>query len=420
MKSIFKRIWLILLSVGPGIFCIGYTIGTGSVTSMAKAGSEFGMQLLWVLFLSVLFSWVLMEAYGRYAVVTGETALFGIRRKIKHGNILAILIIIGVVTAQWTCLSGIMGLTSAMMYELFHMFIPKLSPENYWAVLGIAVFMIVLLYGMLLVGRYSFFEKILIVFVTIMGASFLFSMFIVLPSPAEILKGFVPSIPAVPGGKLMVAAFVGTTMAAPTFVVRPLLMKGKGWGRENTKEQTRDALTSAILMFVISGSIMATATGALFHEGKTINKVLDMVYTLEPLVGKYAVAVFVFGAMSAGLSSVFPILMVAPLLFADYKKGELDTRSRQFKILTAIAGVIGLTVPILGANPVMAQVATQVSAVFVLPFVIIAIMILINNKGEMGSYRAGAMLNMGLIAALGFSCFIAYTGLVALGQFFGH
>jgi len=420
MKSIFKRIWLILLSVGPGIFCIGYTIGTGSVTSMAKAGSEFGMQLLWVLFLSVLFSWVLMEAYGRYAVVTGETALFSIRRKIKHGNILAILIIIGVVTAQWTCLSGILGLTSAMLYELIHMFIPKLSPENYWAVLGIAVFMIVLLYGMLLVGRYSFFEKILIVFVTIMGVSFLFSMFIVLPSPAEILKGFVPSIPAVPGGKLMVAAFVGTTMAAPTFVVRPLLMKGKGWGRENTREQTRDALISAILMFIISGSIMATATGALFHEGKTINKVLDMVYTLEPLVGKYAVAVFVFGAMSAGLSSVFPILMVAPLLFADYKKGELDTRSRQFKILTAIAGVIGLTVPILGANPVMAQVATQVSAVFVLPFVIIAIMILINKKGEMGSYRAGAMLNMGLIAALGFSCFIAYTGLVALGQFFGH
>jgi len=57
-SSIFKNIWLIMLSVGPGIFCIGYTIGTGSVTSMAKAGSEFGMQLLWVLFLSVLFSWV--------------------------------------------------------------------------------------------------------------------------------------------------------------------------------------------------------------------------------------------------------------------------------------------------------------------------------------------------------------------------
>ncbi len=407
-----------MLSVGPGIFCIGYTIGTGSVTSMAKAGSEFGMQLLWVLFLSVLFSWVLMEAYGRYAVVTGDTAMHSIRRKITHGNILAIVIIVGVVTAQWTCLSGILGLTSNMLYELIHMFIPQIRPENYWAVLGIAIFLIISLYSMLMVGKYSFFEKILVIFVTIMGVSFIVSMFIVLPTPSEIVKGFVPSIPDVPGGKLMVAAFVGTTMAAPTFVVRPLLMKGKGWGRENTKEQTRDALISAILMFVISGSIMVTATGALFHEGKVINKVLDMVYTLEPVVGKYAVALFVVGAMSAGLSSVFPIMMVAPLLFADYRSGELDIKSRQFKIITAVAGLIGLTVPILGANPIMAQVATQVSAVFVLPFVIGAIIILINNKKDMGIHKAGWLLNIGLFSALIFASFIMYTGIIALIQFF--
>jgi len=243
-------------------------------------------------------------------------------------------------------------------------------------------------------------------------------MFIVLPTPSEIVKGFVPSIPNVPGGKLMVAAFVGTTMAAPTFVVRPLLMKGKGWGKENTREQARDALTSAVLMFVISGSIMVTATGALFHEGKVINKVLDMVYTLEPVVGKYAVALFVVGAMSAGLSSVFPIMMVAPLLFADYRSGELDIKSRQFKIITAVAGLIGLTVPILGANPVMAQVATQVSAVFVLPFVIGAIIILINNKKDMGIHKAGLLLNIGLFSALIFASFIMYTGIIALIQFF--
>ena len=42
---------------------------------MAKACSEFGMQLLWVLVLSVLFAWILMKAYGRYAVVTGKTAI---------------------------------------------------------------------------------------------------------------------------------------------------------------------------------------------------------------------------------------------------------------------------------------------------------------------------------------------------------
>lgn len=29
--------------MGPGIFAIGYTIGTGSVTSMAKAGADYGL-----------------------------------------------------------------------------------------------------------------------------------------------------------------------------------------------------------------------------------------------------------------------------------------------------------------------------------------------------------------------------------------
>jgi len=419
MKTKFlKRIWLLLLSVGPGIFCIGYTIGTGSVTSMAKAGSEFGTQLLWVLVISVFFAWLLMEAYGRYAVVTGETAIHSIRKKIKYGNILAIFIVTGVVIGQWNSLSGILGLSANAIYELIQLFFPGAVSGNYWVVLGIAIFLIVTLYGLLLVGKYSFFEKILIVFVTFMGVSFLISMFIVLPDPSEIVAGLKPSIPKAPGGKLMVAAFVGTTMAAPTFVVRPLLMKGKGWGKEHTKEQSRDALISAILMFIISASILLTATGALFHEGKVIHKVLDMVSTLEPVAGKFAVAIFVFGTLSAGLSSIFPILMVAPLLIADYKNGEFDTNSKQFKILTGIAALFGLLIPIIGANPIVAQIATQVANVFVLPFVIGAIAYLVNNKRDMGSHKAGVVLNIGLLSAFVFSCFIAYNGIIALTELF--
>ena len=117
-------------------------------------------------------------------------------------------------------------------------------------------------------------------------------------------------------------------------------MIGKGWGKDNTREQTRDAMVSAILMFVVSGSIIIAATGALFHEGKVIERVLDMVYTLEPVAGKFAVALFMTGALSAGLSSVFPILMVAPLLVADFQDGQLDLSSRRFRILTAVALII--------------------------------------------------------------------------------
>jgi len=249
-----------------------------------------------------------------------------------------------------------------------------------------------------------------------MGLSFILSMFMVLPSPAEIARGFIPSIP--PGGNLMVAAFVGTTMAAPTFIVRPLIIKEKGWGKSHLKEQKRDALTSAILLFVISATIMVAATGALFHEGKIVTKVLDMVYALEPVGGKFAVAIFMFGAMSAGLSSVFPILMVLPLLIGDYKQGKMDVKSSTFKILAAMACLVGLIVPVFGINPIMAQIATQVVSVFILPVVITGIIILINRESLMGNHKAKLFLNAALCAALVFSLLISYTGIFGLNEYF--
>src|SRR5687768_1238056 len=69
----FDRLLRILALVGPGIFCVGYTIGTGAVTKLTSAGAQGGMQLLWALPLGCLLFWSMMEAYGRYTVVTGET-----------------------------------------------------------------------------------------------------------------------------------------------------------------------------------------------------------------------------------------------------------------------------------------------------------------------------------------------------------
>ena len=413
-SSTLDKIWQLMLSIGPGIFCIGYTVGTGSVTSMAKAGSQFGMQLMWVLMFSCVFSWVLLEAYGRFAIVSGLSSIYAFKTKIRAGKPIAILVTLGIIVAQWNSLSGILGLSANAIYETVNLFFPGLPVENYWVILGIAIAIILIMYAFLWVGKYSFFEKVLIFFVTLMGLSFLISLFVVFPKPADIASGMIPSVPDVAGGKLLVAAFVGTTMAAPTFVVRPLLMKGKGWNQNNLSEQSKDALTSAIILFVINVAIMAAATGAMYYEGRTIEKVLDMVYTLEPVAGKFAVVIFMLGALSAGLSSIFPILMVAPLLIADYQDGELDTSSARFKILTAVACLMGLTVPILGANPIAAQIVTQVAGVFVLPLVIACMLYLINRKDLMGTHRAGRMMNLGLGLALIFACVVSYTGFLAL------
>ncbi|MFK7949964.1 MAG: Nramp family divalent metal transporter [Saprospiraceae bacterium] len=412
--SILSKILQFLIGIGPGIFAIGYTIGTGSVTAMIKAGSEHGMQLLWVLLLSCLFSWVLMEAYGRYALVTGETALHAFRKRLKYGNVIAILIIVGISIGQWNSLIGILGISANAIFESLALFFPVMKGQEYLWVLGIGIVVISLMYGILWKGNYGIFEKILIVFVSLMGLSFILSLFVVLPDPVAIAKGFIPSIPQVEGGKMLVAAFVGTTMAAATFISRPLFIQGKGWKKENLKDQRKDALWAAILIFIISSAIMAVAMAAFYEDGKVVTKVLDMVTALEPVAGRFAIAIFFLGTLAAGLSSVFPILMITPLMIADYQKGELDTSSKQFKIITGIACIVGLAVPAFGANPINAQILTQVFNVFVLPLVIIGIIILTNRQSLMKEHKAGLWLNIGMVLAFIFACVISYIGVVEI------
>ena len=293
-KSFLNKIIALILGFGPGIFAIGYTIGTGSVTSMIVAGSKFNMQLLWVLLISCLFSGILMFAYGNYALITGETALFGFKKHFKYGKILAILIIVGITFGQWNSLMGILGISSNIIYEILVLNFQGLADFKYETVLATAIVIIVTFYLLMLVGKYTFFEKILVIFVTLMGLSFVLSLCFVQPLSVDVVKGLIPTIPDVPGGKMLVAAFVGTTMASATFLSRPLFVKGKGWTIKNLGQQKRDAITAAILIFVISGVIMAVAAGALYYQGKEVTQVLDMANTLEPVAGKWAVTIFFF------------------------------------------------------------------------------------------------------------------------------
>ena len=417
-NSILKKIVALVLGFGPGIFAIGYTIGTGSVTSMIVAGSTYGMQLLWVLLISCIFSGLLMFAYGNYALISGETALYGFKKHIKGGKVLAILIIIGISFGQWNSLMGILGISANIIFELMAIKFEQLSPYKYESVLIIAILIIGIFYALMLVGKYTFFEKILVIFVTFMGLSFIISLFFVHPLPIEVIKGLIPTVPQVPGGKMMVAAFVGTTMAAATFLSRPLFVKGKGWTIANLKQQKNDSITAAVLVFVISASVMAVASGALFHQGKPVTQVLDMANTLEPVAGNLAVTIFFFGTLSAGLSSIFPCLLIAPLLVADYQSGELDTNSRQFRIITFIACLVALIVPIFGANPIEMQILSQVFNVFVLPIVVLGIILMVNNKKVMKDYKTSNWVNIGLYSALFFSCVISYNGILALIDFF--
>ena len=63
-----------------------------------------------------------MESFGRFATVTGNTAINSFKNELKWGKLWAILTIIGVAMGQWNALSGILGLTSSAIYEVARLF----------------------------------------------------------------------------------------------------------------------------------------------------------------------------------------------------------------------------------------------------------------------------------------------------------
>lgn len=406
-----KKILRILSIVGPGMFAIGHMLGTGSVTSMAKAGADYGLGLLWVLFLSCLLSGFLMAAYGRFALVSGETSFHAISRHLPGGKALAFFILLGVVIAQSTCLGGILTLSSGAFIEAFGL---------KCGVLPVSCVLIGVMYALLMIGRYSFFEKVLAAFVLLMAFTFIVSVFVTWPDGATLAKAAKPMLPTSGDSLIMLTAFVGTTVAAQTFLMRPLLLKEKGMTLANMKEERIDAWSSSAITFVISAAIMMVATGALYAHGKGIDKVLDMAGTLQPIAGKAAVVLFMTGTLAAGCSSIFPILMVAPVLISDWKDGTMGAKSKMFRILAFGMAAWGLLLPSLGGNPIAVTVMAQISNCFALPLTAVAIVLLMNNRKLMGDKKAGPFLNTLLVVAMLVSFAIASTAVKALYErFFG-
>ncbi|MDC1028749.1 divalent metal cation transporter [Schleiferiaceae bacterium] len=406
-----KKFIKFLLSFGPGIFAIGYTIGTGSVTAMILSGNDFGMSFLWVLFFSCLFSGVLIYVSGSYYLYTQETALWAVKKHLPFGKLIALAIILMVGIGQWNSLIGILGITSNVIFEILALNFPGLEDFKYAVVIGLAIIILGIFYFLLLKGKYSIFEKVLALFVSMMGLSFLFTLLFVLPHPTDVIMGLVPNIPKVEGAGILIAAFVGTTMAGATFLSRPLFIQGKGWTMKDFKTQRNDSIIAALLIFIISGAIMAVASGSLYGNGHEITHVLDMSKALEPSAGKFAVSIFFIGTLSAGLSSIFPCLMIVPLMIGDFNKGKLDVQSKQFKSITGIACILALTVPVFGFNPIKGQIITQVFNVFGLPLVVLSFLLLWNRK-NVGLPSGKLFTNIILVGAFIFSVIIMVNGLI--------
>lgn len=407
--SIWKKILLFASAVGPGLFLVGYNIGTGSVTSMAAGGADYGMSLTWAVFLSCLFTYFLIVTFGQYTIVTGKSAIQSFRD--NFGNGIAQVVLWTLILSEMISSIGVMAIVTDVIREWSK---PLTSSGEGFNTIITTIVLGGIIVALLFNGKYSIIEKILALFVGIMGLSFVLSSFMVVTDPIQVIKGIVPNIPRGTNSALIVAGMIGTTMGGVLFVVRSITIKEKGWNISQLKNEKKDARVSAGLMFILSFAIMASAAGTLYPMGLHVNNAIDMVKLLEPLAGRFAISIFVAGIVSAGLSSLFPHYMLVPLLLADYNNKKLNLSTATNRSIVIFYALLGLIVPVLGGRPVLVMIASQVLGIIATPLILGLMWKQINQKDQLGKYTADLKKNIiyGIITL--FTILMAIVGIVGL------
>jgi len=393
----------------PGIFLLGFNIGTGSVTAMAKSGATYGMSLLWTVFISCIATYFMIVIYGRYTLITGETALQAFRKHIHPA--VGLFFIVALTAGVSGSVMGVMGIVAEMSYEWSKTFIDGGIQPVYCA-----AFFIALVYFIFWNGRTHFFERALAVIVAVMAACFIVNFFILTPPPSDIIKGMIPNIPEVAAGEtrgpfLLIASMVGTTLFSGLFIMRTTLVKESGWTLKDQKQQRRDALLAATLMFVISGAIMASAAGTLFAEGVGLSKAAQMIGLLEPLAGSLAASIFAVGIIAAGVSSQFPNILMLPWLLCDYNNSDRDMTLAKYRVMVLLISLLGLVVPIFEARPLFVMIVSQAFNSVLLPATVLCIFILGNKQSIMGQHKHSVATNIILIAIFLFSIVTSVMGI---------
>ncbi len=381
---------------------VGYVIGTGSVTTMVVAGARYGMSLTWALLLSCLFTAFLMIGISRITIVSGKTLIYNFRKYVHP--VVSIYIILALMVTAVASIMGITAIATSVFQEWTRSITSSGSGIN--PIIS-SVVLLGFLYGLFWYGKHNTFLQFLTVMVSIMAICFVLTMIMVIPDLSQIAKGLIPQIPDTGEPHIVIAGMVGTTMAGICIVSRSTIVKEKGWQIKDLKEERRDSSFAMLLTFIISVAIIATSAGTLYVQGIYVNDAVEMMHTLEPLVGRFAMSIFAIGILSAAFSSIFPNMVILPWMLNDYYDRETSLKVPAYRISVLIIAMSGLVVPVLGGRPVIIMIASQAVSPLIMPILIGALFYLLNNNRVMGAYKPGWQLNSAIVLTFIFSIFMS-------------
>ena len=404
-----SRVWLLLAVMGPGIIAASAGNDSGGISTYSQAGAKYGYQMLWMMFLMTFSLVVVQEMAGRMGAVTGKGFAALIRERFGvRPTFFAMLALLASNAA--TSVAEFAGIAAAM--ELF-------GVSRYVAVPVAAVVV------WLLVVRGSFrnVEKVLLA-LSLVFVAYIITAFAAKPDWLVVGRSLVtPSFQMNPAFFSLAVALTGTTIAPwmQFFVQSNIVDKGtsiKEWALAKW-----DVIAGAVAANFVAIFIIVTTGTVLHPKGIVIALASDAAIALTPLVGQYATILFAIGLLSASFLAACVLPLTAGYSICEAFGWEAGV-DRKFSEAPAFIGIytfvifVGAAIILIpGANLIAVMILSQVINGVMLPFLLIFMMIIINDKRIMGEYTNGRVYNV--IAWITIGSAIALTGallvLTALG-----
>lgn len=402
-----------LKNFGPAFFIIGYVVGTGSVTSMVISGANYGLSLSWALLLSCFFTYFLLVAISKLTIVTGETLMYNFKK--AFGRPLTIFIITALLVSIVSSCIGVMGVVAEVVVE----WISVNTSISFITGPTVAIVLILLLIGLFWTGKHANFIKIMSIMVAFMACAFIITSIMVVGEAGTSIIEFFPKLAGDDNTGLVIAGMVGTTMAGVCLASRSILVQEQGWGLKDMKTENKDAMTSMVMTFFISLAIMVSATGTLYFHDLKVDGATDMMHALGPWAGDFALTLFTLGIVAAGLSSIFPNLLLFPWLISDYSNTKRDMKKPLYKLIVILVALTGLIIPLVGGKPVWILIASQALSPFIMPLITLFLLILLNRHAIMKEHKIKLGMNIALGATLIFNIYMLYVALKGFINFIG-
>lgn len=365
--------------VGPGLLVTVGFIDPGNWASNFAAGSMFGYALLWVVTLSTVMLILLQHNVAHLGIATGLCLSEAANRYLPRWLSVPILgsaVLASISTSLAEILGGAIALQ--MLFDI---------PIGVGAILT-AAFVVVMLFT----NSYRRVERGIIAFVSLIGFSFLYELFLVdIDWPEALTSAVVPSIPE--GSMLIVMSVLGAVVMPHNLFLHSEVIQSRQINtqddasiRKALKYEFFDTLLAMTIGWAINSAMIVLAAATFFKEGVHVEELAQAQSLLDPLLGGAAGIVFAIALLLAGVSSTVTSGMAAGSIFAGFFGESYNIKDSHSRLGVLLSLGVALLIIFFISDPFYGLIISQMVLSVQLPITVFLQVSLTSSKRVMGKY----------------------------------